>query len=90
MAWLINELSEFVGGICREGSLGLCGYHHSLLLSLDKHMPQGLIRHLILHLDLFLVSSLSSYTSKSCILQISAPLYREKSREEAVEKSLMS
>lgn len=44
--------------MCKEASLGLSGYHHSLFLSLDKHMPQGPIRHLILHLGLFLVSSL--------------------------------
>lgn len=71
-----------VGGFCKKASFGLSGYHHSLLLSLDKHMPKGLIRHLILYLDLSLVFSLSLYASTSWIPQVLAPLYKEKGKQE--------
>lgn len=58
------------------------GYHYSPLLSLDKHMPQAMSRHLILHSDLFLVSSFSSNASRSCTPQQHssniAPFYKER------------
>lgn len=38
-AWLINIFSESVRSICKEASLGLSGYQHSLLLSFRKDMP---------------------------------------------------
>lgn len=90
MAWLVNALSEPVGGIYKETSFGLSSYHHSLLLSLDKHMPQGPVRHLSLHLYLFLVSNLSPFDFKSHVLQILAPSTNSwENRKEVVEKSLM-
>lgn len=49
----------------KEPSLGLLGPQHSLLISLDKHIPQGPIRHFC-----FSLGPLSSFQAESKSLQI--------------------
>lgn len=84
---------KYILRICRKhlqgGPLGLSGYQHSLLPPFDNVMSNQAF--IFFHLGLFLGSSLSPDASKSCTPQILAPsTKREESREEVVEKSLIS